>query len=61
MAMCGSIKLKLSLKEVIWGARGSINVAEGRDKWWALVNMVMNIQAPSNAGNFLTCLGMLAS
>ena len=27
-----------------------INVAQVRDKWWAVVNMVMNIQAPSNAG-----------
>jgi hypothetical protein len=38
-----------------------INVAQCGDKWWAVANMVMNIQAPSNVGNFLTCLEMLAS
>ena len=36
-------------------------MAQGRDKGWAVVNMVMNIQAPSNGGNFLTSLGILAS
>jgi hypothetical protein len=36
-------------------------VAQGRDKLWAVVNMVMNIQASSNAGNSLTSLGILAS
>jgi hypothetical protein len=36
-------------------------VAEGRDKWWAVVNMVMNIQDSSNVDNSLTSLGVLAS
>jgi hypothetical protein len=35
-------------------------VAQGRDKCWTVVNMVMNIQA-ANLGNFLTSLGILAS
>jgi hypothetical protein len=38
-----------------------INVAQVRDKWWTVVNMVTNIQAPSNVRNFMTSLGMLAS
>lgn len=30
-----------------------IHVAQDGDKWWALVNIVMNIHIPQNAGNFL--------
>ena len=35
-------------------------MAQGRDRWWAVVNMVMNIQA-ANVGNSLTSLGILTS
>jgi len=31
-----------------------IEHAQVRDKWWALVNVVMNLPVPYNAGNFLT-------
>jgi hypothetical protein len=31
-----------------------IHLAQDRDRWWALVNMVMNLQVPYNTGNFLT-------
>jgi hypothetical protein len=31
-----------------------IHVAHNMDKMWAVPNMVMNLWAPQNAGNFLT-------
>jgi len=31
-----------------------IGLAEDRDRWQALMNAVMNLRVPLNAGNFLT-------
>jgi len=46
--------IKMDLHEV--GCRGMdwIMLVQDKDRWWALVNMVMNLQVPQNAGNFLT-------
>ena len=38
----------------MWGGVDWIELAQDRDRWWVLVNAVMNIRAPLNAGNFLT-------
>ena len=35
--------------------RHDLDVAEDRDTWWALVNVVMKFQVPQNERNFLTC------
>jgi hypothetical protein len=31
-----------------------IELAEDRNRWWAVVTGVMNLQVPFNLGNFLT-------
>jgi len=31
-----------------------IDLAQDKDRWRELVNAVMNLRAPQNAGNFLT-------
>jgi hypothetical protein len=38
------------LGEVGWGDVDWIDLAQDRDKWRALVNSVMNLQVPYNAG-----------
>jgi hypothetical protein len=45
---------EIALQEVGWNGVDRINVASYVHKWWAVVNMVMNIQLPLNGGNFLT-------
>jgi hypothetical protein len=36
------------------------DTVQDKDKWHAIVNMVMNILVPQNIGNFLTSLGTIS-
>ena len=50
----GRIILKLNLKKWDVGGMDQIELAQDRDRWRGLVNAVMNLWVPNNAGNFLT-------
>jgi hypothetical protein len=38
--------IKMDLREIGWGGTDRIDLAEDRDQWRALVNMVMNQRVP---------------
>ena len=51
--------IKIDLAKIGWERVDNINVPQGMNKWRTLVNTVMNIRVPQNAGNFLTELKAL--
>jgi hypothetical protein len=45
--------IKMDLREIGWDGMDWIDLAQDRDQWRVLVNMVMNLRVPENAGKFL--------
>ena len=45
--------IEMDFREV-WGGMDWTAVAQDRDRWRAIVNTVMNLRVPLNAGNFLS-------
>jgi hypothetical protein len=46
--------IKMGLQGVIWGGMDWIDLAQNRDRWWVVVNAVLNVRVPSKVGKFLT-------
>jgi hypothetical protein len=44
--------IKMDLRENGWDGMDWIDLAQDRDQWRALVNTVMNLRVPQNAGKF---------
>jgi hypothetical protein len=38
--------IKMDLREIGWNGMDWIHLAQDRNLWWALVDMVMNIRVP---------------
>jgi hypothetical protein len=38
--------IKMDLRLIGWGAMDWIHLAHDRDRWWALVNTIMNLRVP---------------
>jgi hypothetical protein len=48
--------IKMGLREIGWGGMDWIDLAQDRDQWRAIVNVVMNLRDPQNFGKFLSSL-----
>jgi hypothetical protein len=44
----------MDLREIGWDGVDWVDLAQDRDHWRALVNTVMNLRIPQNAGKFLS-------
>jgi hypothetical protein len=47
--------IKMDRREVRLGVmKYFVDLSQDQDIWWSVVNAVMNLRVPSNAGNFLS-------
>ena len=46
--------IRMDLQEVGCGGMDWIKLAQDRDRWWAVMNVVMNLWVPKNVAKFLT-------
>jgi hypothetical protein len=38
--------VKMDFTEIDWAGMDWIDLAQDRDQWWSLVNMIMNVRIP---------------
>jgi len=50
--------IKMDLRGIGWCEAASGLMGQDRDRLWAVVYVVMNLQVPENAENFLTICGI---
>ena len=50
----------MDLQDVGFGCFEWMNLAQDRDRWRAVVNVVMSHRVPQNAGNFLSNRGTVS-
>jgi len=46
--------IRMDLQEMLCGAMDCTELFQDRDRWWALVNVVVGLRLPQNVRNFLT-------
>jgi hypothetical protein len=46
--------IKMDLREIEWDGMDWIYLAQDKDQWKALVDTVLNLWVPQNAGKFLS-------
>jgi hypothetical protein len=46
--------IKIDLREIDWDGMDWIDLAQDREQWRALMNTVVDLRFPYNAGNFLS-------
>jgi hypothetical protein len=46
--------IRMDLRETGWEGVDWMHLAQHKDQWQVLVNTIMNLLVPSQAGNFLT-------
>jgi len=44
----------MNLSEILWEDMDWIHLAQDRDQWWSVVNVVMNLRVRLKAENVLT-------
>ena len=52
--------VKMYVREIGWKRVECVYLAQDKDKFWAVVYMVMNFQVPYNVRNFLTISGTIS-
>jgi hypothetical protein len=38
--------MSMDLREIVWDGEDWMHVSQDRDQWWALLNVIMNLQVP---------------